>query len=240
MQSPESLESYLSSAATSGRKSEPADAIPDQERDTVWIDSPAVEYLPNGMPLRMTLRRRMVIAELFGNEFGGVHIPFLIPVAEIVLYLAAHEKAVWERPVRGADGEVKPLFRNVELLAATARDWVDATFSADPSMTPVRLCVLAAALWDYHESTRVGVEKKTSLLTRQDPSLSQPNSGSGSHQEETSPSGSTSSTTCHSGTSTPPSTLGSAPEESPASAREMPLQQQPTSTAGSPHSASEF
>jgi len=235
----ESLESYLSSSAAKEKPAEPVDAAPAQDRDSVWIDTPPLEYLPNGQPLRMTLRRRMVIAELFGNEWGAVSIPFLLPVAEIVLYLAAHEKAVWERPVRGADGETKPLFRNPELLAAAARDWTDETFSADPSVNPVRVCVLAASLWDYHESTRVGVEKKTSPLTHPDPSPTSLSSGSGSHPEETSPSGTISSTTSPSGTSTPPSTPGSAPAASRASARGTRRARSKTSIAGSPLSGSD-
>ena len=207
--------------------------------DPVWIETPPVEYLPGGIPLRLTLRRRLVIAELAGNEWGLVDLPFPLPFSEIVLFLAAHERAAWERPVQ-EPGTIatQPLHRVPALLAAAARDWLDATFRHG-ELSPMSIVMMAASLWDYHESTRVSAEKKTLTATPSEPSRIPTTNGSGSSPTETSADGTTSSTTSPSGTSTPPSTPGSAPKASPASAPAPQPQPAPTSTAASPPSGSE-
>jgi hypothetical protein len=208
--------------------------------DPVWVETPPVEYLPGGISLRLTLRRRLVIAELAGNEWGLVDLPFPIPFSEIVLYLAAHQRAAWERPVQDPEtGATQPLHRVPALLATAARDWLDATFRHG-ELSPMSIVMMAASLWDYHESPRVSAEKKTLTATPSEPSPIPTTNGSGSSLEETSAAGTTSSTTSPSGTSTPPSTLGSAPRESPASAPAPQPQPAPTSTADSPPSGSEF
>ncbi len=219
--------------------SAPAEPTP----DPVWIETPPVEYLPGGIPVRLTLRRRNVIAELVGNEWGFVDLPFPLAIAEIVLFLAAHERAVWEVPVADPEtGTTRPLYRVPTLLAAAARDWLDATFSHGTglsALSPASIIMTAASLWDYHESTRVSAEKKTLMAMPSEPSQIPTTNGSGSSPTETSPAGTTSSTTSPSGTSTPPSTPGSAPKASPASAPAPQPQPAPTSTAALPPSASD-
>jgi hypothetical protein len=240
----QSIDEYL--AAQSTQPPSAASAAPSvgtaasATPDPVWIETPPVEYLPGGIPVRLTLRRRLVIAELAGNEWGLVDLPFPLPISEIVLYLAAHERAAWERPVQDPEtGATPPLHRVPALLAAAARDWLDATFRHG-TLAPMSIVMLAASLWDYHESTRVSAEKKTLTATPSEPSRIPTTNGSGSSPEATSPAGTTSSTTSPSGTSTPPSTPGSAPKASPASAPAPQPQPAPTSTEDSPPSGSEF
>jgi hypothetical protein len=207
-------------------------------KDPVWVETPPVEYLPGGIPLRLTLRRRLVIAELAGNEWGLVDLPFPIPFSEIVLFLAAHERAAWERPVQDPEtGATQPLHRVPALLASAARDWLDATFRHG-ELTPMSIVMLAASLWDYHEATRVSAEKKTLTATPSEPSPIPTTNGSGSYPTETSAAGTTSSITSPSGTSTPPSTHGCVARESPASAPAQQPQPAQTSTADSPPSGS--
>ena len=237
----QSLDEYLAGtrAAVAPVPASPA-APAEPATDPVWIETPPVDYLPGGIPVRFTLRRRLVIAELAGDEWGFVALPFPLPIAEIVLFLSAHEKAVWEVPVEDPDtGTTRPLYRVPALLAAAARDWLDNTFRHG-TLTPMSIIMVAAALWDYHEGARVSAEKKTLTTTPSEPSPSPGSSGSGSSPEATSADGTTSSTTSPSGTSTSPSTHGSAPRESPASAPATPPPPAPTSTAASQPSGSEF
>jgi len=239
----QSIDEYLAaqstpppSEASAATSAAPTAASP----DPVWIETPPVEYLPGGIPVRITLRRRLVIAELAGNEWGLVDLPFPLPISEIVLYLAAHERAAWERPVQDPEtGATQPLHRVPALLAAAARDWLDATFRHG-TLAPMSIVMLAASLWDYQESTRVSAEKKTLMAMPSEPSRIPTTNGSGSSPEATSPAGTTSSTTSPSGISTPPSTPGSAPKASPASAPAPQPQPAPTSTEDSPPSGSEF
>ena len=240
----QSIDEYL--AAQSTPPASEASAAPSawvdpavKASDPVWIETPPVEYLPGGIPVRLTLRRRLVIAELAGNEWGLVDLPFPLPISEIVLFLAAHERAAWERPVQDPEtGATQPLHRVPALLAAAARDWLDATFRHG-TLAPMSIVMLAASLWDYHESTRVSAEKKTLTATPLEPSRIPTTNGSGSSPMETSPAGTTSSTTSPSGTSTPPSTPGSAPKASPASAPAPPPQPAPISKEDSPPSGSD-
>lgn len=209
-------------------------------KDPVWIETPPVEYLPGGIPLRLTLRRRLVIAEIAGNEWGFVEIPFSLPVAEIVLYLAAHERAFWDIPAKDPEtGAFRPLYRIPALLADEARNWLDTTFRQG-ELSTMSVVMTAASLWDYHEATRVSAEKKTLTATPSEPSPIPTTSGSGSPPMETSADGTTSSTTSPSAISTLPSTHGSAPKESPASAPAQQPPPAPISTADSPPSGSEF
>ena len=240
----QSIEDYL--AAQSPPPASEASAAPSvgtaasATPDPVWIETPPVEYLPGGIPVRLTLRRRLVIAELAGNEWGLVDLPFPLPISEIVLFLAAHERAAWECPVQDPEtGATQPLHRVPALLAAAARDWLDATFRHG-ALAPMSIVMLAASLWDYHESSRVSAEKKTLMAMPSEPSQIPTTNGSGSSPEATSPAGTTSSTTSPSGISTPPSTPGSAPKASPASAPAPQPQPAPTSTEDSPPSGSEF
>jgi hypothetical protein len=209
------LNSYLTqtgahpaaAAATVADSMRPA-AVP----DGYWQELAPVEFLPNGQPVKVTLRRALIMTDVF----GAGDVPFSSVLSAVFLYLCAHEAAVWSVPVEVAPRDIRPLWRAPEQLCDEALTWADAALAG---MLPAEVVSLAARLWVWHDATRVRPQKKTAGnggMSQMDHSLTDGSSGSGSPPPEMSADGGLSSMTSPSGMSTPPCTANSSAAASPA------------------------
>lgn len=150
--------------------------------DQVWPEIQPVEYLPNGQPLRCTLRRTLIMADVFGAPAA----PFPALLSVVFLYLCAHPAAEWSGPVTLEPGDVRPLWRAPEQLLETALLWGEREMVA---LQPQEVANLASRLWLWHDATRVTPQKKSPPAAMPPPASSPPEktSGSTSSVEETPP-----------------------------------------------------
>ena len=208
------LDAYLSRTASPADGPVPvADSMrPAAVPDGFWQSLEPVEFLPNGQPVKLTLRRALIMSDVFGASEA----PFSAVLSAVFLYLCAHESAVWSVPVEVGPRDIRPLWRAPEQLCDEALTWADAALNG---MLPAEVAGIATRLWYWNDATRVRPQKKTAgtdgtKLTEAIPTAG--NSGSGSPPEAMSAAGEPSSMTSPTGTLTPPSTASSSAVESPA------------------------
>lgn len=147
---------------------EPAAPLPVavKNNDSAWKETEPVDYLPpypghpEATPISLTLQRRRIIVEMSANGYDlpltaeGL-LPF--PVAVILLFIAAHPAAEWERPVE-LEGRIVQLHRHPEALCAAAFAWGDRAFAGQ---SPAAIVGLALDLWNYSHEKRPMPQKKT-------------------------------------------------------------------------------
>jgi len=174
--------------------------------DSIWQAAEPVDHLPNGQPLRCTLRRTLIMADVF----DACTPPFPAILSIAFLYLCAHPAGTWSAPVTVAPGDVRPLWRAPESLMEAALTWAE---QAMPQLTPAECANLATRLWLWHDATRVTPQKKTPAIADPSPTTSAPSppaisSGSGSPPAATPSAPSGSSIISPFAIYTPPSTAG--------------------------------
>ena len=219
------LDEYLNQTAPRPAAAVPDAVSPAPAPDAFWQSLEPVEFLPNGQPVKVTLRRTVIMTDVM----GATEAPFSAVLSTVFLYLCAHQAAHWSAPRVVAPGDVRPLWRAPEQLCEEAFTWADAALNG---MLPVEVTNLATRLWFWHDATRVTPQKKTAgtgATTTTDHSRNAGNSGSGSPPSEMSAAGPPSSMTFPCVTSTSPSIANS-------SAGELPAPLKPTTPAPSPAS----
>ena len=136
--------------------------IPNQDiqPDTTWRESEPVHFLADGTALKLTLSRRIVMVGL-GDSYNLPVVNGLLPVpmAVILLFIAAHPASVWQAPVE-LDGSYVQMHYNPRALYSHALEWAD---KALESMSPADIVSKALDLWNYHHDSRPIPEKKTEL-----------------------------------------------------------------------------
>ena len=175
------LDKYLSTTAPAGAAASVTLPAEDTNNaDSHWRQIDPLDMLPNGQPLKCTLRRTIILADVFGAD----HPPFPKSLAAVLLFLCAHDASVWSVPVRVAPGDTRPLWRAPDALMAAAMEWADSALS---NLTPLELSNLASRLWLYQNETRVIPQKKTTgaEMIRPASSLASATNGFGSPVAET-------------------------------------------------------
>jgi hypothetical protein len=206
------LDAYLNQTAPRPAAAVPDAVPPPSAPDTFWQSLEPVEFLPNGQPVKVTLRRTVIMADVFGASEA----PFSAVLSIVFLYLCAHEAASWSAPRIVAPGDIRPLWRAPEQLCEEALTWGDAALNG---LLPAEVANPATRIWFWHDATRVTPQKKTAgngATITTDHSRSAGNSGSGLPPSEMSAAGRPSSMTFPCETSMLPSIANSSAGESPA------------------------
>lgn len=199
------LDQYLKATTRTEPRTEHRALSTPAPAEPVWPTLEPVDVLPNGQPVKLTLRRSLILTDVF----GAAEPPFSAVLSIVLLYLCAHERAGWSVPAVVAPGDVRPLWRAPEQLMDAALDWADAALAG---LSPAEVTTLATRLWLYHDGTRVTPQKKTAATAEKNapaPAPSAGSSGSGWPPPETSAGGNGSPITSNSVNSTPPSTAPS-------------------------------
>src|SRR5690349_21500335 len=106
------LDSYLQQTAPPAAAPVAEAMRPAAQPDGFWHSLTPVEFLPNGQPVKVTLRRALIMTDVFGVSDA----PFSAVISAVFLYLCAHEAAVWSVPVPVALHDIRPLWRAPEQL----------------------------------------------------------------------------------------------------------------------------